>query len=74
MGIMQALCSRGDTKTTWNPDNEDETAAAKATYETLKKKGYQAFRTTSSGEKSTRLESFDPKAGVILMVPQLKGG
>ena len=64
----------GDTKTIWDPDNEDEVAAARRTFDELKGKGYAAFSVKGDGEKNESLEEFDPEEGKIIMVPPIRGG
>lgn len=64
----------GDTRTIWNPDNEDETAAAKATFDRLKKKGYLAYRVDKSGDKAEAMSEFDPRAGKVILCPAVVGG
>jgi hypothetical protein len=65
----------GDTKTIWNPDNEDEVANAKRTFDDLRKKGYLAFRVIGKeGDKGEQMTEFDPRAGRMIMVPQMRGG
>ncbi len=65
----------GDTKTIWNPDNEDEVANAKRTFDDLRKKGYLAFRVIGKdGDQGEQMNEFDPRAGRMIMIPQMRGG
>jgi hypothetical protein len=65
----------GDTKVIWDPNNADETAAAKAQFDTLKAKGFSAFKVEGpKGEQGEMIREFDPKAGRIILVPALAGG
>jgi hypothetical protein len=74
-GTMSVLGREGDTKTIWNPDNPDEVAAAKATFDQLVgKKGYLAFTVKKDGEKGERITEFDPKLGKVILVPRMVGG
>ena len=66
--------SHGDLKVTWDPDNEDETEAARAQFRDMKAKGFSAFRVDKEGKPTTRISVFDPEAQAIIMTPQLKGG
>ena len=43
-GVMAELNHEGDTKVTWDADNKDEVANARATFDKLKAKGFTAFR------------------------------
>lgn len=75
MGEMNILDSSGDTKVMWDPDNEDEVDAAKAQFNSLKKKGYTAFEVGRRGKKTEeKVDEFDPELGKLIMVPQMKGG
>lgn len=75
MGELAILCHEGDTKLMWDANIPDEVANAKRTFEDLTKKGYTAFRTKGKdGEKGTRMDTFDPTAERIILVPRLVGG
>jgi hypothetical protein len=71
---MNVLDRSGHTSVKWNPDNDDEVQVARITFEELTKKGYRAFTVGRFGRQGDRLDTFDPEAGEIMMVPQLKGG
>lgn len=64
----------GDTRTTWNPENQDEVDNAKASFDRLKKKGYLAYTVEDNGEKGEVIQAFDPQAGRIIMAKPLAGG
>ena len=64
----------GDTKTIWNPDNQDEVDAAKAIFDALKKKNYIAYSVSANGKKNDIIRSFDPELGKIIMIPPVIGG
>lgn len=73
--VLAVMNSKGDTKTIWDPNNADEVAAAKKTFDELKKKSFLAFKVTGKeGEKGEQIHEFDPKAGRIIMCPPLSGG
>jgi hypothetical protein len=74
MGELRTLNETGDTKVIWDPDNSDEVNAAKAQFETLKKKKFTAYSVKKGGEKNKQISEFDPDAGMIIMVPQIVGG
>jgi hypothetical protein len=76
MGELAIMDPTGDTKIIFDPENEDEVAAAKATFDTLKGKGFAAFRVVGpKGEKGDEIiREFDPKAGRMIMIPALAGG
>ena len=72
--VIHTLDKTGDTKVIWDPDNEDEVANARRTFDDLKKKGYAAFSANKQGEKGEQIRKFDPEAGRIIMVKALRGG
>lgn len=73
-GTMMVPDTSGHTEIKWQRGNEIEESIARASYDAAIKKGYQAFRMTASGERGTRMDSFDPTAEKIMMVPRLQGG
>ena len=73
-GRMAVLDHTGHTSTTWNKDNAEEVAAARATFDAMTAKGYRAFRVRGNGQQGTRMDTFDPDAESMVMVPQLRGG
>lgn len=73
-GVMQIMDQTGHTTTTWDVNRPDEVEAAREQFNSLTRKGYQAFRVEGANNQGERLREFDPKAGKIMMVPQLVGG
>lgn len=73
-GVMNIMDRTGHTSITWDPDKKVEVDVAKDTFERLVKEGYNAFEVESSDKAGKRMTKFDPKAGKIMMVPQLVGG
>lgn len=71
---MNVLDTNGHTSIKWNSNNDDEIATARAAFEALRGKGYRAFLVGRLGRQGERLDDFDPEAGEIMMVPQLRGG
>ena len=74
MGMLMEMSRRGDTKAIWDPNNADEVAAARATFDRLKKKGYIAYAVRPGGEKGEVVQEFDPKAEKIILAPPMAGG
>jgi ribosomal protein L19E len=74
MTELRVLSSIGDTKVIFDPDNDDEVAAAKVQYKTLIDKGFKAFKVKKSGERGKKMKKFDKDAGKIIMVPPIIGG
>lgn len=64
----------GDTKTIWDPRNDDEVEMARTTFDTLKRKGYLIYRVGKDGEKDAVMHKFDPKAEKMIAVPGIVGG
>lgn len=71
---MAIMGKEGDTKMTWSPDNPAEVEEARRSFDNLKRKGYQAFRTTRDGAKGEQIHAFDPNAAAIILAPQMQGG
>lgn len=74
MGELRVLGPEGDIKTIWNPDKADEVAAAREQFNKLTKKKYAAFKVDKHGDKSTRMATFDPDAGKVILVAPIAGG
>lgn len=72
--VMSILDSTGDTKLMWDPSDDNEVDAARASFDSLVKKGFRAFRVDAKGEPGVRIERFMPNAEKIILVPQLAGG
>lgn len=71
---MSVLGPEGDTKTIWDATNPDEVAAAKATFDTLVAKGFQAYRVDDEGDRSELIREFDPEAERMILRPAMQGG
>jgi hypothetical protein len=74
VGEMAILDLTGDTKVIWDPHNPDEVAAAKAQFDTLRKKGFIAYTVNKKGDKGEVIREFDPDAEKIILSPPLVGG
>jgi len=75
MGEMAVMDPRaGDLKVIWDPENDDEVAAARAQFATLTKKGFMAYSVGAGGRKGTLIRAFDPAAEKIILSPPLVGG
>jgi len=76
-GELSILNGDGDTKLTWDANNEDEVEAAETMFEELLAKGFQAFEVSDEKEKGGKgkmIRKFDPKAQRIIMSPRIGGG
>ena len=74
MGQLRVMGAEGDVKTTWDTAKPDEVAEAKAQFDRLIAKGYQAYAVKGNGDKGERIREFDPDAGRIILAPQMRGG
>lgn len=74
MGELRVLCTEGDSKHIWNPDNKEQVEAAEELFKKLTKKGYTAWRVDKEGEKSTKMDYFDKYAGKVILTPKIVGG
>jgi len=73
-GVLEAMDHTGDTKSYWDKNNPAEVAAAQASFDALKKKGYAAYKLNSDGTTGEQIREFDPSAERIIMRPALQGG
>lgn len=72
---MSIMGKEGDTKFYWNSKDPAQIEAAKEVFATHKGKGYMAFHMVAKGDqKGEQMHEFDPEAGSILFVPQMRGG
>ena len=72
--VLAILDSTGDTRIIWDPDNEDEVANARETFNRLVKKGFQAYSVKRDGKKNAVVRDFDPEAEKLILAPALVGG
>jgi hypothetical protein len=74
-GVLTTLDREGDTKIIWDPENEDEVAAARQLFDSLKEKRFVAYSVTGKkGEKGEVIKEFDPELEMIIMSPPMVGG
>jgi len=74
MGQLRAMGTAGDLKVIWDPDNEDEVAAAQQTFDDLRAKGFNAYRVRRRGEAGDVVKEFDPEAEKLILAPPMAGG
>jgi hypothetical protein len=72
--VMDVLDVTGHTEVRWNPADAAEVEAARTTFNALTGRGYRAFRSDDDGRKGERMDTFDPAARVLTLVPQVGGG
>lgn len=73
--VLVILDRDGDTRITWDPDNEDDVENAREVFNRLvTEKKYQAFSVVEGGEKGELVREFDPEAEKLIMSPALVGG
>lgn len=73
---MQIVGREGHTTTAWDPANPAEVEAARAMFEAMTSRSppYRAFYVGKRGQQGSRMESFDPAAEQMVLVPQVVGG
>ena len=71
---LAVLDRSGDTKTIWDPDNEDEVDIARETFRRLVAKGYAIFKVDKEGSKGVKMRDFDARAGKLIAVPAIVAG
>ena len=70
IGTLSHLNHEGDTTYSWNRKNKTECDAAKEHFNSLKTKGFLAFKVNRIGCKQKKpTEEFDPKAGKYIYTP-----
>lgn len=74
MSDMHIMDQTGHSTISWDPTKPIEVDVARDAFDKLIKERYNAFRVEGSDRQGERITSFDPKAGKIMMVPQLVGG
>lgn len=74
MNQINIMDASGHSKFKWDPQDQEQVKAARETFDAWKAKGYRVFRAEKGGELGARLETFDPTAKKMIVVPQLVGG
>jgi hypothetical protein len=72
--VMATMNMSGDLKTVWNSENTAEIDAARAQFQSMKAKGYMAYRVNRKGDKGEVMDKFDPNAETIILAPPMQGG
>lgn len=75
IGTIRCLSREGDTKLSWNADNEFEVANAREMFNKLVRDGnWSAFMMKWRGGTGEKITEFDPNAAKIILVPPIGGG
>ena len=74
MGNMEVMDTTGDTKLSWDAENEAEVDAARTLFNNLKKKNYLAYSVGRLGKKDELIHKFDSDLEKIIMIPPVVGG
>lgn len=74
MGELLILDETGHSKSIWDTSDSAQVEAAKATFNSLKDKGYIAYKVADNGDKGEIMHSFDAHAGKMIMSPPIVGG
>jgi len=78
MGMLRVLSRHGDDSVTWTMETEDPEAVAAAQeaeriFREQREQGATAYR-VEQGRPAKRIDTFDPAAEQIVMVPRVVGG
>jgi hypothetical protein len=72
---MDVLDRSGHLTVNWDPDNNEEVRAARATFTEMIGKGYSAFLVgDEKGQRGERIRTFDPSVEEMILVPPVQGG
>lgn len=71
---MAVLGSMGDVKRIWDRTNPDEVEDARASFDRLRERGHLAFRVNKDGTEGEQMDTFEPNAERMILVPALQGG
>lgn len=75
MGVLRRLDHNGDTETTWNPQDEDNTGVAKFIFNQHIRAGGLAFEVPADPrEPAEVIRRFRPEAREIILAPRMVGG
>lgn len=73
--VMRILDPKeGDIKVIWDPDNADEVAHARTTFDAMQAKGFVAYSVTKKGDRDEIVRKFDPEAKALILAPKAVGG
>lgn len=74
-GMISVLNEEGDSRIEWNPENDEETNAAKEMFnKTIEIDGMRAYELGKDGKQGKEIKKFNPNAAKIIMVPRIAGG
>jgi hypothetical protein len=76
VGNIAILGKAGDTKITWNNENDLEVSRARKEFERLKGLGYKAYKVLDKAgvKRGDEIQEFDPSMERIVMVGAFVGG
>lgn len=74
MGQLRALSRIGDTKLSWDNNEEEIKNAREIFNKRVRDDKWSAFREKRIGGKGERIYVFDPNAARIILVPPIEGG
>ena len=72
MSIMSI--GKGDERVSWDPDDEEQVAAARKKFEAARKRGCIAYRVSPEDEKCAEIKEFNPAVSDVILVPLAQGG
>lgn len=71
---LLVLDSTGDSRFGWDPNNQTEVNMARQQFDSLREKGYLAYKVQDGGRSSETVHEFDRGIGELIMAPQTVGG
>ena len=74
IGEMSVMDGSGRRQLQWKRDNPDEIAAAQAIFDHLLARGFSAFGAKTKAAPRQAINTFDPEAAEVVMVPRIVGG
>lgn len=73
--VMRVMDETGDTAYGWDPNDVIDVELAKKQFDTMRGKGYAAFKTDGEGGKTGRpVTTFDAHAAEYVYIKPLQGG
>ena len=76
MGELRVLDKElGDLKIIWDPNNQEEVAAARKAFDELRAKKYMAWDVKEKGKKGdNEVKAFNPELEKMIMTPPVQKG
>lgn len=72
--VMATMNSTGDLKTIWDRTKPAEVDEARVQFDSMRRRGYMAYKVTDKGARGEVIDKFDPTAQSIILAPPMQGG